>query len=67
MRRFFRFFKRQYRTKTGKASIATIAGSTAAVIAGTVTPAAIATPGVMAVFAMFLRDGAAKKEERDGE
>ena len=67
MRRFFRFFKRQYRTKTGKASMTTIAGATAAVIAGTVTPAAVVTPVVMAVLAMFLRDGEAKKEERDGE
>ena len=66
MWRVLRFFKRQYSTKTGKASIATIAGSTAAVIAGTVTPAAVVTPVVLAVLAMFLRDGEAKKEQDDG-
>ena len=61
------FFARQYSTKTGKASMTTIVATGAAVVAGTLTPAAALTPIVMAVLAMLLRDGDAKRKQENGE
>ena len=61
------FFARQYSTKTGKASMTTIVATGAAVVAGTLTPAAALTPLVMAVLAMLLRDGDAKRKQENGE
>lgn len=57
------FFARQYSTKTGKGAIGTIAGAIGAIIAGTLTTGEAVTPIVMAVLAMLLRDGQAKKEQ----
>ena len=63
----FRFFKRLFRTKTGKASVATVLTSGALVVSGEASVAQVATPIVMAALAALLRDGEAKKAQDDGK
>ena len=61
------FFARQYSTKTGKASMTTIVGTGAALLAGTITASAALPTIVFAALAMLLRDGEAKRKQENGE
>ena len=61
-----RFFKRQAKTKTGKAAIVGIVGIGIGAVSGEMGGTEAATAAANALLFMFLRDGAAKKEQDDG-
>ena len=62
-----RFFKRQSKTKTGKAAIVGLVGVGIGAATGEMGGTEAATAAANALLFMFLRDGAAKKDERDGD
>lgn len=62
-----RFFKRQWKTKTGKGAILGIIGTGISVATGTLPITAGVVAGYAGIQTMFLRDKEAKKEEEATE
>jgi hypothetical protein len=61
-----RFFKRQAKTKTGKAALTGLVGVGLGAVSGELGGVEAVTAAANALLFMFLRDGAAKKEQDDG-
>ena len=69
MKRFGRFFKRQWKTKTGKGGILGVVAAGISVATGTAPIAGGIMAAYLAIQTMLLRDKEAKKEEakRNGD